>query len=122
MVLGTDWIHRGIFYGGYCSSQTLGKPAIARVTIFLSSHFEERYKERVGRAPPTGQRKWVEKSIEKNGIRNTTYGSYFTKLVGAPFWVYLVRIDEKTWVAKTVKPMIWKERRKERRKHGQAKK
>ena len=95
--------------------------AIAQATIFLSTHFLERYSERVGRAPATGQRKWIENSIRKNGIRPSSNGCVTTKLVGAPFRVYLVRIDSKTLIAKTIKPIDWKQSRKEQRKHGQAK-
>jgi hypothetical protein len=37
--------------------------------VILTDHYRKRYKERVGAAPPSGQREWLENSIRKNRVK-----------------------------------------------------
>jgi hypothetical protein len=84
---------------------------ISHITVYLTYHFRERYNERVGKAPPSGQKVWLEKSIRKNRPRQVSGDEYQTKLIGAPFTVYLTRISGSIWVAKTIMPSTKEGRR-----------
>ncbi|GAB6170764.1 hypothetical protein JCM15765_02420 [Paradesulfitobacterium aromaticivorans] len=70
--------------------------------VVLTNHFIERYGERVGRASPQAQRKWLHQSLNKHTTRRQDDGRYSLKLVGSHHVAVLSR-EHSTWVALTIK-------------------
>lgn len=72
-----------------------------KVTVILTHHFQERYRERVGNAPATGQRAWVTKSLQARRPRRQDDGRFTVKLLGSQYVVVLAR-ENNVWVAITI--------------------
>jgi len=78
-------------------------PAVRRhVTVVLTDHFQERYRERVGTAPASAQRAWVTKSLKARRPKRQRDGKFTLKLIGSHHLAVLAR-ENGIWVAVTVK-------------------
>ncbi|MDI6908090.1 MAG: hypothetical protein QMC81_11480 [Thermoanaerobacterales bacterium] len=75
---------------------------IRQITVILTEHFQERYRERVGTAPASAQRAWVTRSLEVRRPKRQRDGKYRLKLVGSRHQAVLAR-EKDIWVAVTVK-------------------
>lgn len=73
-----------------------------KVTVILTHHFKERYRERVGSAPPSAQQAWVARSLKSRRLKSQGDGTFRLKLVGSRHVVVLAR-ENGVWVAVTVK-------------------
>lgn len=72
------------------------------VTVILTDHFRERYRERVGNAPSSAQQAWVVTSIKSRRPKRQSDGKFRLKLVGSRHVVVLAREKGGVWVAVTV--------------------
>jgi len=72
-----------------------------KVTVTLTEHFKERYRERVGNAPPSAQQAWVARSLKSRRPKSQSDGKFRLKLVGSRHVVVLAR-EKGVWVAVTV--------------------
>lgn len=71
--------------------------------IILTDHFTERYRERIGTAPPRIQKAWVSKSMRTGRPKRQSDGKYALKLAGTNHVAILSYEYGHTWVALTVK-------------------
>lgn len=73
-----------------------------QVTIILTDHFKERYRERVGTAPASAQRAWLARSLKTKRPKRQRNGKFTLKLTGSPYHAVLAK-ENNVWVAVTVK-------------------
>lgn len=75
---------------------------VAGVTVVVTEHFAERYRERVGPAPPAHQAAWLARTLATRRPRRHGGKSWTVKLHGSRHVAVLSR-DGGVWVALTVK-------------------
>lgn len=73
--------------------------------VHVTKHYMQRYRERVGTAPPTAQSVWIGNSLKKQTLHWIKGNQYRVKLNGAPFLVALAKEGKNVWVAITVFPL-----------------
>lgn len=73
-----------------------------RLAVVVTDHFAERYRERVGPAPPAHQAAWLERTLRERRPKRQRDGTYVVKLKGSPHVAVLAR-DGGVWVAITVR-------------------
>jgi len=91
-------------------SSVLGVAAVTKqkkTVVIVTNHYIERYRERVGQAPPAAQCRWIKRSLNKHTLHKLAGNHYRIKLIGAPFFATLARQDN-MWIAITVVPVYRK--------------
>lgn len=71
-----------------------------KMTVILTNHYQDRYRERVGNAPPAAQKAWLVKSLRQKKTKRIGT-RYIVKLIHSSHSAVLAR-EDKAWVAITV--------------------
>lgn len=76
--------------------------AARKVTVILTEHFKQRYRERVGSASPSAQQSWLARTLAVRRPKRYDGGKFTVKLVGSDH-VAVLAWEKGVWVAITVK-------------------
>jgi len=69
--------------------------------VILTDHYSQRYRERVGNAPPAAQRAWLAQSLRRRKAKRSG-NRYIVPLISSKHSAVLAREDE-AWIAITIK-------------------